>query len=796
MAQVSSSGMPEPTASGPRSKVESLFLLSTYVTLGLACACITYAELTLMRQIVFFAAITVVVLIVSFLLEGKWSLSLRAANLLGGGIAAFTGIWIAIQMQRPTGGLLVSLPFPTVLLPYLGPVMMFLLVAKLLRPKQIGDHWGLQFIGLVCVALACALADDAMFGFLLILYFISGLWCLAVFSVYRQTKAGRERNAGSGLPKFGRTSLWTVAAICGAFVLFMYTPRSASQWQLSGSQKQRMEVGLSDDPTIDMNRTGQLELNSETVFEVRATNQNGSEKTDLNPGIRWRGPSFRYYTNGKWQNINSGITAAMSPPRVATMGNAPQPPLSGRAPTYVLPDLGTGQYFLEYTIRGRIGPTAFLAQPIVIAPNGELPVISLRSSGPTPWQLRPDGTLTPTDAMNPGTGKYRQVLPRDADPELSTSVAYQRQNLLALADLPASVRALEPWTKELIRRLVASGRLSAECLERLGPDDRIQEQYHEEVARSLESFLADSGEFRYSLTLERADESVDPALDFLFYTRTGHCNRFATALTLLLRALRIPSQIVLGYRGFETVVDGQYDVKQCHAHAWVEVLVPRRGPTPAHGLRRGPESWHWLSLDPTPSQEAQAASASASSKWWTSGSWDRDKLFRSLILNFSADSRDELGHQIWQVILTSWGQFQDRLLDESAEGWRFRTMLLLVGAAMVLSIALVWQFIRYRRWRKLHLSLRAEVAFHRRMLQILARRGWKPTQSQTPLEFARSLATPLAALANGPSLIQIVDEISSLYYRVRFGSQPLSIDEGRRIEGELRILATQTSAAR
>src|SRR5262249_35411326 len=88
-------------------------------------------------------------------------------------------------------------------------------------------------------------------------------------------------------------------------------------------------------------------------------------------------------------------------------------------------------------------------------------------------------------------------------------------------------------------------------------------------------------------------QDLDPVEDFLVYTRTGHCNRFATALTLMLRARGVPARIALGFRGYESTGDGAYQVRQSHAHSWVEVLV-QRTTEDNHATR------HWLIMDPTP----------------------------------------------------------------------------------------------------------------------------------------------------------------------------------------------------
>ena len=77
-------------------------------------------------------------------------------------------------------------------------------------------------------------------------------------------------------------------------------------------------------------------------------------------------------------------------------------------------------------------------------------------------------------------------------------------------------------------------------------------------------------------------ESVD---EFLFDTKRGYCEHYASAFVVLMRALDIPARVVTGYQGGEiNPVDGFLEVRQRDAHAWAEVWLPGQG---------------WLRVDPT-----------------------------------------------------------------------------------------------------------------------------------------------------------------------------------------------------
>jgi hypothetical protein len=73
--------------------------------------------------------------------------------------------------------------------------------------------------------------------------------------------------------------------------------------------------------------------------------------------------------------------------------------------------------------------------------------------------------------------------------------------------------------------------------------------------------------------------------DFLFRSRQGYCEHYASAFAFLMRAAGIPSRIVAGYLGGEPNPYGDFLViRQYHAHAWTEVWLDSRG---------------WVRIDPT-----------------------------------------------------------------------------------------------------------------------------------------------------------------------------------------------------
>ena len=91
----------------------------------------------------------------------------------------------------------------------------------------------------------------------------------------------------------------------------------------------------------------------------------------------------------------------------------------------------------------------------------------------------------------------------------------------------------------------------------------------------IESLLSwfHSAPFRY--TLEPTLLGDNPVDEFLFDTRNGFCEHYASAFVVLLRAAAIPARIVTGYLGGE--MNGDYMiVRQSDAHAWTEAFINGR----------------------------------------------------------------------------------------------------------------------------------------------------------------------------------------------------------------------------
>jgi transglutaminase-like putative cysteine protease len=813
--------------------------LSRQLTLTLACLCLGYAELPLLPGISVFVALVLLLLVVAFVLEPRWSMPIWLANVLGLAIAVGWGVWLVYRLLDGTDAFLSLIPLPAAVMPYVGPLLLLLLLVKLFRPQQARDFWLLQGIGLLQVALACVLTMDLVFVGLVLAYLACALWCLTRFHLQSSSTVDSDssiRNLPRSPLLVSLTSL-LVAAV-PAVLLFLILPRvGQGNWEpfamIGGGRGFNASIQTGAAEQIDLNRTGTVEVNEEVALTVTATDARGEPKLDLPAEQRWRGAMLDYYLEGCWR---SGYQTPLTtfPPQdsgsvLPLMG--PAGPVVRRPPGQFgeerLLDLGPRQYFLTFQFQPRQAGGLFLADPVIQVPPsptrdregdpppqtngaprplaGQVPVLSLR---PGPYLFyRFQGTLIPNSQWGRGEALYRQVTVPTEDPDLTPARDLVEGYLVYLC-YPPPIPRLRQRTEQILQEILARPEyhLTAADLDWQpypgfpqpampaafpvagrgmppGPMRFLKPRCWEKVARALTRYLATSGEYTYTLELRHDDPDLDPTVDFLCNVKQGHCERYAGGLALLLRSLGIPSRVVMGFRGQESQEDGTYLVRHSLAHSWVEALAIR--PTvvpgrPAVVKDEHSREWprYWLSLDPTPAGEAPPPPPFSLTRFWENCRQAGWSFWRELILDYSADRQQGLLEDLWEKLVPSRGQ-PDR-------GWR---RWLAVGELVLLAwlSLLVMRRCRWRlRARRREASARGQVVpFYGRLLAILARGcGLRPRPAQTPREFAAAVQGHLSA-AVGAVLAELPVRLAALLYRVRYGNGALTEEERRAIEEQL-----------
>jgi transglutaminase-like putative cysteine protease len=105
-------------------------------------------------------------------------------------------------------------------------------------------------------------------------------------------------------------------------------------------------------------------------------------------------------------------------------------------------------------------------------------------------------------------------------------------------------------------------------------------------AMAIQSYLRDSTNYKYTLTPKPAAAARDKLDYFLFSSKEGYCEFFASAMGDMLRSLGVPTRLVNGFGpgSFDSPTQ-TYIVRSEDAHTWVESYFPHYG---------------WIPFEPTP----------------------------------------------------------------------------------------------------------------------------------------------------------------------------------------------------
>ncbi|HEX4610007.1 MAG TPA: transglutaminaseTgpA domain-containing protein [Urbifossiella sp.] len=714
------------------------FRLSTYLTLGLACAALGAAEYPIFPEVGGFAALVVIALAVVYRSETRVELlSLQAANNVGIGISLAGAGWAAVRIVRELRvGEFASLGWGVFFVLLLAPVLMAALVAKLLRKeKDTGDYWYLHAAALGAVVLAAAIARRPWEIALLVAYTGAAVWGLTRFALAR----------GGATPAGGRRAGFAIAA--GIFATaaavaapaFALTPGSPfEKWDFGPG---RVEIGFAIDQTVDLNQTGELAVNTAEAFRVEAE-EDGRPKDDLPPDTRWRGRVLSHYAHGGWRR-----EATLRLPLVTEPAT--------RAEPWTPPKLGPGEYRLRFRVPGALR-SDFLAEPVVWAPRQPAPVADVfdPSRPPRGWYPLPDGTYlrTPGRADRSPYLEYVQYTAPLPDPDLGVGFHLAERGDPVLTSNP--VPSVQAFSTRLLAQLIQAGKLPPAA----GVVDAVRlrpaEAQHEAVARAFCRHLSESPEYSYTLSLARTRPDLDPVEEFLEHSKTGHCERFASALVLMLRSQGIPAVLVLGFKGHESAGDGKYVIRQDRAHAWATALVSRPDADDK-------QVWYWLSLDPSPAASgADASQAGAESAGWK---W------------------------VWEKFFDATPEERLKTLGELAG----RPPVIGAVSALLLLTGLLWGVRVVLRTRAGAAAVNPWLA---PLLGVTTKYGLIPAAGETPREFAARVSAVLASAPGTAAVAAVPPAWAEAYYEERFGGNTLPPDRRAALDTGLAALRAALSA--
>jgi transglutaminase-like putative cysteine protease len=650
----------------------------------------------------------------------------------------------------------------------LGHWVTYLLIIKCMLPKTSRDDWVLFLLSLTQVLIGSVINPGDTLGVWLFVWTMLAVWVLGLFFLHRESgrfEAGPTSDLVAtvpppvdpyrglfDLPYFAATTrvLALTLVLGGLFFLLLPRQQGATRNRTSGAMSKHL-TGF--DEEVKLGQLGEILENDSVVMSVEFADE---ERRPTHPEGEplFRGVTLVEYENGSWRRRQQ-----RSPQMIVSMK----------------------QFRNNGPVRRKV-----IRQIIKLEPNDSpilfamRPVLELSAAGRSSPYLNPiDGTLYRPE----GRGTYDYEVLSDANfesPQEEEEIPSESRHKALLA-IPEGLKAR---LREIALPLVQD-------VSKKGSDDVA------EKARALESYLRDSGRFSYTLEMNVVDPNLDPVEDFLVNRRRGHCEYFASALTLLLRSIGIPARMVNGFKGGDwNELTQSMNVRQKHAHSWVEAYV---GTVEARSVADARGMPIWVVLDPTPGADRDESIARVGGVV-TSFRPITDMIRYIWVFYIQGYDRNRQNRLFYTPIATmvqkvrqgysllwTWGRraiaqlfnFQSLGAFISLRGFLVSFLVLsLVAAAFRF---LLWLGKRLLRWWRGPIDdtvgLLPGILFYRRLAQMLAEMELRRNSAETQSEFAVRASRFLGGRGDGAEAVaEVPRKVVDAFYRVRFGH--LDLDPG------------------
>jgi transglutaminase-like putative cysteine protease len=376
----------------------------------------------------------------------------------------------------------------------------------------------------------------------LFIYCLIMMWVLTALLMRLHTGDMHQDHLINMLGKSG--IIYLQALPLGLFLLACF-PRYTGTLSFSMDEA---KIGLTD--TVAPGSIAKLSKDDSTAMNVRFLSNNFAAIDSIDK-MYWRGIVLWNYSNGVW---TPGSLAGVAGPRLSK--SALQ---------------GTQLVSQEITVKTHNQRWLFALDIPVTAANN--------TAEPSSWSFLYNGNVLQMSA-----GKLNHMARYTVESDLTP-----QEQTLHQSDLDVS-RALPDGKDTRNPGDVIAPRVKALA-------DRLHEglapnQVQEYIAAVLKFFR--DGKFLYTTTPGEQGPGWLPI--FLFQTKAGFCEHFASAFAVLMREERVPTRLVVGYRGAEfNPYSNYYEVLQSNAHAWDEVWIPTdTSEAPATAL-----TGRWIRVDPT-----------------------------------------------------------------------------------------------------------------------------------------------------------------------------------------------------
>jgi protein-glutamine gamma-glutamyltransferase len=310
-------------------------------------------------------------------------------------------------------------------------------------------------------------------------------------------------------------------------------------------------------------------------------------------------------------------------------------------------------------------------------------------------------------------------------------------------------RAVEPLTENEIRLFTqlpaGANPRTRELVDGFLKDDPSPQTI---IDRALNVFR--QPDFYYTLTPAPLGENT--ADDFIFKTKEGFCEHYASAFAIMMRMAGLPTRVVTGYQGGELNSFGDYYiVRQSEAHAWTEVWTPEDG---------------WVRVDPVSAVAPERISLGSTRTTFQERATIGSRITRIAWLRQATLAWDAV-NTFWNEWIIGYGPRLQRTLLQwlGFERPDRRDLVLLTAAATGLLIAVLTLFSGWRMRRRTALDAAAQR--YERFVRSLRRLDVEPMRpGETPSAYAKRASGARPADADS------IGVITAAYLAARYDPDP------------------------
>lgn len=660
-------------------------------------------------------------------------------------------------------------------------VIVYLTWILLFVHKTAREYWLLLALALLQTAVGAVLTIDGWYGLMLGISLTMLLWTLAVFchhnahaeygqaslvtqSRSKQKSAFRQNGATSGAAQIDDGETWfgrrfrgpvfraVFATLVIAGGVFAAVPRVfvgnpfADAVRQAGREQAAAITGYSDE--VRLGGIGTTMESSRPVMQIRMFDEATGDPirvTDFAAQHGMEEPLFRgtvmsEYRDGNWRKVESSDEENVRVPRGITD-----------------PQVPADMVRQEITLQMNRPDLLFVLHPYsaIRLPNTRM---ESRASCETSTVKYPYGWRQAID-------KLEVYSPKPGMPDFSPWPRSNRRSARKYrSEICSLVYMRVPSDLTRLKSLAATVGGTSEGLEP-SPDQQ---------ALRIHAYLTNSSLFKYSLTGERDDTSLDPIEDFLLNHRTGNCEYFASAMTLMLRAQKIPARLVTGFKGgYTNDIDETFEVQEMHAHTWVEAHIGNR----------------WATFDPTPASDLTAFTARSDAwkpltdfRMWLNNLWGR------FVIDMTPAEQKE---KIYDPVRKQFEAFTNAFKGKEEGGWRavfsrriwfsVPGFLILLPFLVLLIVAirkgwLRWLWNRFGRGRNEEQAQETRphpvVLFYDQFRSICSEHGKSRGPAETEREFAATLEQEWSERLSECDLGNFPTTLAEQFYRARFGEKP------------------------